>query len=303
MTQEAAKRERIETVLTALDLEVGSKAVLARAAQLASAHAAWLVVLHVIEAEPLYDVAAHMKVGESELREQLRRQAIAAIKPLIAESGRTRRTDVWVGFGSPHEVITRVVRERHADLAVMGPGKGSTFKDKVLGSTADRVIRTSPAPILLVRKETTEAYRSVAVAVDGSPQSARAFVEARRLASEASFQLIHAVDIPLTFQQAMLRAGTSLVEIERYRAARADKAGEELSAFRRDTLRASELHLRILDGEPGPALVSFSKSEGVDLLALGSRGRGAALQALLGSVARRVLAEAACDVLVASIRP
>jgi len=302
MTQEVAKIEKINTVLAALDLQDGSNAVLARAAQLASAHAAWLVVLHVIDAEPLSHAAAHMKLRESGLQDQLRQQAIAAIEPLIVENGHMRRTDVQVDFGSPHEIITHVVHERHADVLVLGPGEGRTLKDKFLGSTADRVVRTSAAPVLVVRKPSAEPYRSVAVAVDGSPQSARALISARRLAPDTAFQLVHAVDIPLTFRQAMLRAGTSQAEMERYRVARAAKAHEELSAFQRDILGTSELPIQVLDGEPGSALVRLSKSARVDLLALGSRGRGATLQTLLGSVARRVLGEAVCDILVANVQ-
>lgn len=294
--------ERMDTVLAAVDLEAGSDAVLARAARLAGAHSARLVVLHVIDAEPLSHAAAHMKLDAGELREQLERQAIAAIEPLIGESGRTQRTDVRVAFGSIHEVITHVADDLSADVVVIGPGKGRTLKDRILGSTADRVVRTSAAPILVVRKPAGRPYRSVAVAVDGSAQSARAFSEARRLAPDATFRLIHVVDVPLAFNQAMLRAGTSQVEMDRYRAARAGRAREELLAFQRDIPGMSELPVEVLDGEPGPALVRFSARARVDLMALGSHGRGVALQALLGSVARCVLAGAACDVLVAHAR-
>ncbi|MCX8997116.1 universal stress protein [Rhizobiaceae bacterium BDR2-2] len=290
--------EKINTVLAALDLEAGGDAVLARAVQLASAHAAWLVVLHVIEAEPLPPTAAHMNLTESELRATFERQAIAAIETQLIENDRTRRTDVRVAFGSPHEVITHVAREQHADVVVVGPGKGRTLKDKILGSTADRVIRASAAPVLVVRKPSAEPYRSVTVAIDGSPLSARAFTEVRRLVPDAALQLVHAADIPLTFQQALLRAGTSQAEMERYRATRADKAREELSTFQRALPGAETFPVHVLDGEPGPALVRLSKSARLDLLALGSHGRGAALQALLGSVARRVLGQASCDVLV-----
>lgn len=290
--------DKIGTVLAALDLETGSDAVLGRALQLAGAHAARLLVLHVIDAEPLPQTAAHMKLDESELQDRLRRQAIAAIEPLVVAKERTPRIDVRVEFGAPHEVIAHAAREGHADMVVVGPGKGHALKDRILGSTADRVVRTCAAPILVVRTPAAAPYRTVAIAIDGSPQSARAFMAARRLAPDADFQLVHAVDIPMTFQQAMLRAGTSQAEIERYRTARAAKAREELAVFQRDVLRAPALPVRILDGEPGAVLVRLSKEARIDLLALGSQGRSAALQALLGSVARRVLGEAACDVLV-----
>ncbi|MCD9026953.1 universal stress protein [Luteimonas sp. BDR2-5] len=300
--QDAVTRGTIETVLAALDLEAGSDAVLARAVQLAGAHAACLVVLHVIEADPVPSTAAHLNVAESELRARLERQALAAIETRLAGGDRPQRTDVLVAFGSPHACIAQVACERHADVVVIGPGKNGTLRDKLLGSTADRVIRTSAAPVLVVRKPSASPYRHLAVAVDGSPQSADAAIEARRLAPDAAMQLVQAVDVPLPFQQAMLRAGMSRADMVRYRAALVDKAREELSAFQREMPGAETARVRVLDGDPGPALVRFSEGPRVDLLAMGSHGRGAVAQALLGSVARRVLAEAACDVLVVTSR-
>jgi hypothetical protein len=58
--------EKISTVLAALDLETGSDAVLLRAAQLASAHVARLVMLHVIDGESLSQAIAHINLSESE---------------------------------------------------------------------------------------------------------------------------------------------------------------------------------------------------------------------------------------------
>jgi nucleotide-binding universal stress UspA family protein len=290
--------EKLNTILVTLDLEAGSDAVLARAVQLTAAHAARLIVLHVVEEGLLPQTGSYWDLSESELRERLERHAVAALEPLLLENGRERQTDVRVEFGSAHEVIERVAREQQADIILLGPGKGHTLKDKVLGSTADRVIRMSFAPVLVAKGPSSEPYRRLAVAVDGSAQSARAVTEALRLAPEADAQLIHAIEIPMTFQQAMLRAGTSQAEMARYCSARTGKAREELSTFQREVLGAEKLPVRILDGEAGPALVRFSKRSRIDLLALGTHRRGAAMQALLGSVARRVLAEAACDVLV-----
>jgi len=112
------------------------------------------------------------------------------------------------------------------------------------------------------------------MAIDDSPQSASAFNAARKLAPNADFKLVHAVDIPLPFQQALLRAGASQGEIAQYRAARTAAARKELSAFPHDYLDTSELSIELLDGEPGTALVRFSRSAPVDLLALGTHGRG-----------------------------
>ena len=119
--------------MAALDLQTGSEAVLARALQLATAHAARLVLLHVIEAEPLSHAASVSGRSESDLRSRVKRQALATIEPLLIESGRTRRTEVQVEFGSPHDIITRMAKERHADVIVVGPGKRRTRKERIPG--------------------------------------------------------------------------------------------------------------------------------------------------------------------------
>jgi nucleotide-binding universal stress UspA family protein len=292
--------ESVNTIVAALDLEAGSDVVLTRAIQLASAHGARLIVVHVIEADPSSEAAELSGRSENELRDDLKRQALATIEPRVVESGRTRRTEVQVAFGSPHAAITRVADERHADVIIIGPGKAGSLKEKVFGSTADRVVRSAAAPVLVVRKDSAEPYREVAIAVDFSPQSATAVKEAYKLVPEAAVQLIHAVHIPLTFEQAMRRTGTSQIEIEQYRLARAKKASDDLSVFVRDVVGVPKVAARVLEGAPGPALVRLSRGHRVDLLALGPHGRGVVRQALLGSVTQRVLREAVCDVLVAS---
>jgi nucleotide-binding universal stress UspA family protein len=268
---------------------------------LADKHGAWLVVLHVIETEGFPQAAVASGQSESDLSDQLRQQAAARIDDSLIELGRTRRADVRVEFGSLHDVITRVADEGSADLIVLGPGKGpgKSLREKVLGSTADRVIRTSSAPVLVVKTATAEPYRRVAVAVDFSPQSAAAARQARVLAPNAALELIHVAGVPLTFEQAMLRVGTSRAEMERYRRTRVAAAREDLSTFSRDVVGSEEAAAKIVEGEPGPALVRLARSERLDLLALGPHGHGVVLQTLLGSVTQRVLREASCDVLVA----
>ena len=289
----------MKTILAALDLESGSDVVLLRAMQLASAHAARLILLHVIEADSLTQVAALSERSETDLGDDLRHHALSTLEALVLEGGNAGNIDRRVEFGIPHDVVSRVAGEEAADIIVVGPGKGRSFKEKVLGSTADRVIRSAPVSVLVVRSGSSAPYGRVAVAVDFSAPSVIAVKEARRLAPQAKVQLLHAVELPPTFAQAMLRAGTSQLEIDQYRAARRQKARAELAAFARKAAGAAKLDLRIVDGEAGPALVRLSRGGRVDLIAMGPHGHGIVHQALLGSVTQRVLRQAACDVLVA----
>ena len=54
----------------------------------------------------------------------------------------------------------------------------------------------------------------------------------------------------------------------------------------------------LLRGDTVPAIVAYASARNVDLIVVGSRGRGAVTGALLGSVSQRLLREAARPVLV-----
>ncbi len=55
---------------------------------------------------------------------------------------------------------------------------------------------------------------------------------------------------------------------------------------------------RVLEGEPGPALCDFARSEQADTIVIGTRGRGGIKRALLGSVSDYVVRNARCPVVV-----
>ena len=71
-----------------------------------------------------------------------------------ADEGRKRKIRVRtvVRKGSPSAEIVGLASEERADLVVMGThGRGGVSR-ALLGSVADRVIRTAPCPVLTVRK-------------------------------------------------------------------------------------------------------------------------------------------------------
>lgn len=55
--------------------------------------------------------------------------------------------------GSPDEVIVKLARDRNADLIVMGTRGRSGLAHVVLGSVAERVVRTADCPVLTVKPE------------------------------------------------------------------------------------------------------------------------------------------------------
>lgn len=290
----------IRTIVAALALETDGDPVAGRAMQLARWHHARLIFVHVaadvipgggLSGSP--DVAAVSKL--------LVHEATDRIKQLTANSGSDASAEIVVDTGTPFRIIDEVVRREAADLIVIGPGKAKSIREKVFGSTADRVVRTSSRPVLVVKSTTPDLYCRLTVAVDFSAASQAAAGAALSLAPGAAVEFVHAIEIPLGFEQAMLKAGTSQVEIERYRRARAHDARRQIGAALKELdLPVARPKIRIVHGAAGPALVRLSRSGRTDLIALGTQGGNAISQTLMGSVARHVLRAAGCDVLVSA---
>lgn len=68
-----------------------------------------------------------------------------------------------------------------------------------------------------------------------------------------------------------------------------------LEALKPDDASVAYEH-RMLMGSPADEIVEFAKREGVDMIVMASHGRTGLLRFLMGSVAERVVREAACPV-------
>lgn len=287
----------IKTILVGLALEADDDPVADRAIQLARRHGARLIAVHVIERSMLDELdppppggrEAIIAVLEAEAREKM--QALLQDLPVETES--------HIEAGDPFEIIDRLHRQYSADLLVIGPGKADNIRERVFGSTADQLVCQNRSPILVVKTEARGDYSRIMAAVDFSPMSEEAVLDAIRLAPDAALELVHAVEIPLHFMQAMRKAGTPQAEIDRYREARAQKARERVEAvYRGAGDLPAETKISVVSGLAGDVLIRLASAGAMDLIALGTQGRQAVPRLVMGSVARKVLRTARADVLV-----
>jgi nucleotide-binding universal stress UspA family protein len=56
-------------------------------------------------------------------------------------------------WGRPSDVIVRTAGEMRASLVVVGTHGRSALEKLLIGSTAERVVRLSPVPVLTVREK------------------------------------------------------------------------------------------------------------------------------------------------------
>jgi nucleotide-binding universal stress UspA family protein len=280
-----------DRILFPTDGSDGANAVLDHVLDLADAHDATLHILSV--ADTTHDSVTRVR---GEIVDVLEREGEEIVEEAAARAearGVSVLTDVIQG-GVP-ATITAYAEEYDIDLVAM-PTRGRTgVKRLLLGSTAERVVRSSTAPVLTVRPDDAVRYpyRSVLVPTDGSEAATAALDRAIALATEADATLhllsvVEATPPGLDVQSEMYRdqLRSRAEEIVEDAAATAESAGVESIS------RAVEL-----DTSVDRAIGSYVDDNGVDLVVMGTHGRTGLERYLLGSVAERTVRTAPVPVL------
>jgi len=153
----------VKRILYATDLSDGTEGGLKFAMQLARGMDARLSVLHALRAaEEVYaggGLAAYMPEYAAQVRAgtQERLSRIVALN----SDGSVPVTTMLVD-GVPYEVINRVAEDMKADLIVLNLHSKGRLERALLGSTAERVIRTATIPVLSLPLPATYADRWLA---------------------------------------------------------------------------------------------------------------------------------------------
>jgi universal stress protein A len=142
----------IRQILAPTDFSEFSKQAIDYALALAQTFDAKLLLLHVIEM-PAYPVEGFVppSIGTT-LLEDLERQArfdLAQVLPAAPDAKVEVMRQVVVG--TPYRTIVEVAEAEKVDLIVMATHGRTGLSHLVMGSVAERVVRTAPCPVLTVR--------------------------------------------------------------------------------------------------------------------------------------------------------
>lgn len=284
-------------VLAAVTPTAGAVPVLARAGAMARAHDARLSVLHVLEASTPFGLrSARDEAARARLAARCREEIEAA----LAAAGVSEPAEIVIEAGLAPAMIAAAVRRLDAGLLVTGLNEGRGLRERIVGSTTDRLLRTAGVPMLVVRRPADVPYASAILATDFSDAARAAAVAIVALWPGIAVQLVHVTGLHANYEQSLLETGAGSQAIDAIRREVGARARARLEAFRDATpvLAARAPRLRVQFGDPAATLVRLSAEPGVNLVAFGNSGRGAVHAALLGRVAQAVLRGAACDVLV-----
>jgi nucleotide-binding universal stress UspA family protein len=138
---------RFDKILVPSDFTVHSISAFHIAAALARAHAAELVVMHVVETP----VAPSAQFGARPLPEAESRRKLLERLEHFKSLEPASTAELLLVHGAPADEITAVAIQKKCGLIVMGTHGRTGLSRLVMGSVAQQVTRTAPCPVLTVR--------------------------------------------------------------------------------------------------------------------------------------------------------
>jgi nucleotide-binding universal stress UspA family protein len=303
------------SLLVPLDGSAAAEHALPIALSLARRFAAALKIIHVHV--PTWGVYGEGGVYDPLLDREIREGMQAYLDRIVQRISTS--TDISLSSavleGLVPGAIQRHATESGVDLVVMTTQGRSPAARFWLGSVADRLVRQSAIPILLVRPREEEVdltretkFGHVLVPLDGSPLAEQILDPAIAIAAVTSAKITLLVvahqftpddDAPDSGRGSGIRPELlkQLQEADRQERASAEKYLNEL--VERLKTRSLRVETRVVSHvQPATAILNEASDQGIDLIALATHGRGGLRRVLLGSVADKVLRGATTPVLV-----
>ena len=295
---------KISKILLPLDFSPASMEALDYAVSLAKQFRATIHLMHVHPPDEAASMpgAAHLLLQSAEAIERLNEELAGIhrkrVEPFCPENCHIRG-------GHPYQEIIGLAREIAADLIVLSTRGHSGLKHLLLGSTAERVVRGAPCPVLVARKRKrrskaspeTFAIRTILVPTDFSQCALAGAEYAAFLAKTlgATLRLFHAI-YPYTNYVFVDRAGVRLSGLAE---AVEETAKQEMDALKQmDFLRGLPVQTKTLPGHAVDEICAAASEPDVDLIVTSTHGRTGFKHAVIGSVAEHVVRYAGCPVLV-----
>ncbi|BAV63239.1 hypothetical protein SCLO_1001990 [Sphingobium cloacae] len=204
---------------------------------------------------------------------------------------------ILVEEGDPPEMLLEMAAREDCDLIVTGIARDETLGRMLLGNTLNRLVRGSPVPVLVVHDRAVRHYRDIVVGTDFSEASLQALLITAACFPAAALTLFHGYDVPFSgyLDEQDFKRDLGVMEKELGDKFLADERVDEPLRGRTDVV--------IAHGSPERLLSDYVEDHDIDLTVIGSHGRGALFDALIGSTAKTLLEMLEGDLLIVHYRP
>lgn len=284
-------------LLCATDFSEHAGVAARRAATVAATLGAELKLLHVLS-EPSLRALRDLFPGSVDAEARLlddARSLLEAEASRLRESAAGAAVQTVLRRGQPDDEILSASQD--AELLVLGAHGQNPLRDMIIGTTAERLLRKAPCPVLVSRAAPEPRYRRVLVPIDFSEHSERAMRAAASIAPDADLTALHVFELP--FEGKLWMAGVPDDEVNRFRAqARAQALRRVLDLAAGIGEAGARFRPHVEQGAAARSILELAGQLDADLIVMGRHGKSAAEAFFIGSVTRHVLSDAACDVLV-----
>lgn len=280
-----ARKSVLEKILVPLDGSELSERIVDQVRRLLLVRDAEVLLVHVI---PSDDLATETVPGTLLERAKAHLDRVAS---LLRQQGARVATDVLAG--EPASRLADCAIENEASLIVLSTHGRSGIMRWLRGSTAERLLRSAPCPVLVANPHGLGAreelrFRRILVPLDGSDRSALVIPVVRELAllygSEVT--LVSVIESPRSAE-----GGVSALAMT------PEEAIKLLEPYKRG-LEGIALRLVATAGSPAARILELVDESKFDLVAIATHGRSGIARWAFGSVAEKVVRHATCPLLV-----
>lgn len=294
--------DALRSIVVAVDFSSPSRAATERAVGLAKLSDA---TIHLVNSARLpMPVISHEFAIPGPEWEPIRSASQKEIDAIVADlQGRGIDATGEVSREGAVDAILSAAARHDANLIVMGSHGHTGLRHVILGSVAERTLRGSPIPVMVVKEDeadANQAIRRIVFATDFSSHAEAAAELAIAFAKSlgASVEICH-VEVTKSPAWMSIEPPPPSDWIEAIRR----EAGERMQVVLQEFTKAGiEARTHLVEDTPSLAIPNLATELDADLIIMGTRGQSGLRHVVLGSVAERTVRLATCSVLTAPRR-
>jgi nucleotide-binding universal stress UspA family protein len=292
---------QLRTIVIGMDLSAMAVALSQWVAK-ALAPQAEIVFAHAVDS-PL--PPPYLDVGDPDtvaLRGSARQEAEQRLRELAASIRADARCITRIG--APHQVIIDIARELDADLIAVGAHGNRAHESRILGTTADRLVRAAHVPVLVGPREMPSPPRWVLAAVADDATSDRVLAWANLFARQldARIAAVHVISNATYSFIASLAAAHAHGDPRKEEAELRDELHAEARRWLAHSVAAGadpkRVDCEVLHGAASEQILEVARRQDATLAVLGRHRAAGGWRGLLGGTVMKVLHAAPCAVVV-----
>lgn len=285
----------------------GNKSAWNRAVHLAITNKAKLTIFDAVDIEDhgIFDeyIASNLKAIQKACSEERRKELKTLCDSAMAKNPGLKVT-ISMEYGDlAREAIRTVISKKH-DLVIKAPegngGKGTSL----FGSSDQKLIRKCPCPVWMVKQSRKKIFRKILAAVDTGRNEKEAKDLAKQIMSlstslaKAEHSELHVLHAWQFKNEAKLRgraiAGVVITSLERD----LEAANQVLLDKLVRNYSYEKKVVQLSKGRPNDVIPQYAKEFEIDLIVMGTVGRGGISGLIIGNTAESVLQSVDCSVLM-----